>query len=258
MLQIRQLSAGYDRQPVLSDINLTLPPGQWFALLGPNGAGKTTLLHCIAGMLAPSGGEIHVCGTSLHGDPQAAKRSLGFGCAPERLPGLLTGRQCLQVHAAAKAVPTPDALDGPLMALAESLQFSGMLDRFVDTYSTGTRQKLAVLLALVGEPRLIVLDEAFNGLDPGSALALKRHLRERIEGRHCSVLLATHGLDIVERYADRAALLLAGRLVHEWQADEIAALRAAPQGLEGAMAKAAAAAGGRGNGAGGKPRERGA
>jgi len=236
-LQIRQLRAGYDRHIVLSDISLTLPLGQWFALLGPNGAGKTTLLHCIAGMLAPSAGDIRIGGVSLREDPGAAKRALGFGCAPERLPALLTGRQCMEIHAAAKAVQSVDA---QLLALVDAFEFSGMIDRFVDTYSTGTRQKLAVLLALVGQPRLIVLDEAFNGLDPGSALALKRHLRERIQGGRCSVLLATHGLDVVERYADRAALLLDGRLVHEWQAEEIAALRASPQGLEGAMAEAAA------------------
>ena len=236
-LQIRQLRAGYDRHIVLSDISLTLPLGQWFALLGPNGAGKTTLLHCIAGMLAFSAGDIRIGGVSLREDPGAAKRALGFGCAPERLPALLTGRQCMEIHAAAKAVQSVDA---QLLALVDAFEFSGMIDRFVDTYSTGTRQKLAVLLALVGQPRLIVLDEAFNGLDPGSALALKRHLRERIQGGRCSVLLATHGLDVVERYADRAALLLDGRLVHEWQAEEIAALRDSPQGLEGAMAEAAA------------------
>ncbi len=233
ILRIRQLSAGYDHHAVLRDISLEMPLGEWFALLGPNGAGKTTLLHCIAGLLAPSAGDVNIGGTSLLDDSRTAKRALGFGCAPEWLPQLLTGRQCLQVYAAAKEVET---LDPELMRLAESFGFISMLDRFVDTYSTGTRQKLSVLLALVGQPRLIVLDEAFNGLDPGSSLALKRELRARVKTRRASVLLATHGLDVVERYADRAALLLSGRLVHQWQADEIAALRAAPQGLEGAMA----------------------
>ncbi|MGH8142108.1 MAG: ABC transporter ATP-binding protein [Steroidobacteraceae bacterium] len=239
MLQIRRLCAGYDQHAVLRNVSLELPLGQWFALLGPNGAGKTTLLHCVAGLLKPSAGDVCIGGASVLANPRSAKSALGFGCAPERLPQLLTGRQCLEVYAAAKQVHT---LDAQLMALAQSFGFISMLDRFVDTYSTGTRQKLAVLLALVGEPRLIVLDEAFNGLDPASSLALKRDLRARVEAGRASVLLATHGLDVVERYADRAALLLSGRLVHEWPRAQIAALRETPQGLEGAMAAAASAA----------------
>jgi ABC-2 type transport system ATP-binding protein len=115
-----------------------------------------------------------------------------------------------------------------------------MLDRFVGAYSLGTRQKLAVLLALLGEPQLLVLDEAFNGLDPASALALKHFLRDRVAAGKCSVLLATHALDIVERYADRAALLLHGRIAHEWRKDELAVMRAkSEEGFEAALAAVA-------------------
>jgi ABC-2 type transport system ATP-binding protein len=235
-LRVQDLSAGYGAHRVLSELSLEIAPGQWFALLGPNGAGKTTLLHCIAGLHTPQSGQIAVSGSVVQGPALEAKRLLGFGCAPERLPQLLTGRQCLAIHAAAKQLR---ALDEPTAALMRTFQFEPLLDNFVDTYSTGSRQKLAVLLALLGEPALIVLDEAFNGLDPGSALALKRHLRERVAGGRTSVLLATHALDVVERYADQAALLLAGRLVRIWQTQELAALRGSPQGLEGAVAAAA-------------------
>jgi ABC-2 type transport system ATP-binding protein len=87
---------------------------------------------------------------------------------------------------------------------------------------------------------LIVLDEAFNGLDPASSLALKHYLRERVSQRKCSVLLATHALDIVERYADRAALLLNGRIAHEWRKEELAAMRErSEEGFEAALAAVA-------------------
>ncbi len=237
-LSVQGLSAGYGAHRVLSELSLEIGSGQWFALLGPNGAGKTTLLHCIGGLLAPQSGQITVSGIPLQGRALEAKRLLGFGCAPERLPDLLTGRQCLEIHAAAKQLRT---LDEGTSSLVRAFEFEPLLDRFVDTYSTGSRQKLAVLLALLGEPALIVLDEAFNGLDPASALALKRQLRERVAGGRSSVLLATHALDVVERYADRAALLLGGRLVHTWEAQELAALRGSAAGLEGAVAAAAAA-----------------
>ena len=237
LLEVSELSAGYDRGAVLRDVQLELRVGEWLVMVGPNGTGKTTLLYCIAGLLQPLHGEICIEGVSLTKNPVAAKRALGFGCAPERLPPLLTGWQCLQVHAAARQL---DELDAELIALAETFGIIPRLDEFVDAYSTGTRQKLAVLLALVGQPRLLVLDEAFNGLDPASALALKQHLRERVNAGRAGVLLATHALDIVERYADRAILLLGGQVVREWRSIEIAELRASAQGFEGAMAAAAA------------------
>ena len=128
----------------------------------------------------------------------AAKGALGFGCAPEYLPDLLTGRQCLEIYAAAKGLA---AIDARRARAGGGIRLTlPMLDRFVGSYSLGTKQKLAVLLALLGEPALVVLDEAFNGLDPASALVLKRHLRSRVSAGRCGVLLATHALDVVERY----------------------------------------------------------
>jgi ABC-2 type transport system ATP-binding protein len=188
-------------------------------------------------MLPLKAGTIRVVDRSLREDASGAKSRLGFGCAPESLPALLTGRQCLEVYAAAKGLK---AVGADVLELAEALHYSPMLDRFVESCSFGTRQKLAVLLALLGEPDLVLLDEAFNGLDPASALVLKRHLRARVSAGGCGVLLATHALDVVERYSDRAVLLLEGRIAREWSRDELTALRAAPgEALEAALAAAA-------------------
>ena len=235
-LHVSGLHAGYGKQIVLSGVDLEISRGEWLALLGPNASGKTTLLHCISGMLVPSAGSISICGRSLRQDAPGAKGRLGFGCAPERLPGLLTGRQCLEVYAAAKSLT---AIDTHVLELAEAFAFTPMLDRFVASYSLGTKQKLAVLLALLGEPALVVLDEAFNGLDPASALVLKRHLRARVSSGRCGVLLATHALDVVERYSDRAVLLLDGRIARQWSREQLVALRAmSGEGLEAALAAA--------------------
>jgi ABC-2 type transport system ATP-binding protein len=238
VLEVRSLHAGYDKRVVLAGVDLEISRGEWLALLGPNASGKTTLLHCIAGLRVPSAGSISICGHPLQQEAMAAKSRLGFGCAPERLPELLTGRQCLEVYAAAKSLA---AVDADVLGLAEQFAFSGMLDAFVGSYSLGTKQKLAVLLALLGEPALVVLDEAFNGLDPASALVLKQHLRARVSAGRCGVLLATHALDVVERYSDRAVLLLDGRIARQWSQEELAALRAMPgEGLEAALAAASA------------------
>jgi len=239
-LQIRSLCAGYGAHQVLADIELAVACGEWFALLGPNGSGKTTLLQCIGGQLTPTAGSVLIGGEALAAEPRRARRLLGYAHAPERLPGLLTGRQCLSVYAAAwdlQEVPED------VMALAERLGLTGWLDRFVDSYSLGTRQKLAVTLALVGDPKLVVLDEAFNGLDPASALVVRRELQQRVQARRCAVVLATHALDLVLRHATRAALLLEGRLVHTWDAQQLQAMRTgSPEALESALAEAAAGA----------------
>jgi ABC-2 type transport system ATP-binding protein len=235
VLAIRGLRAGYGARTVLENISITLMAGDWFVLLGPNGCGKSTLLDCVVSRLKPSGGEICIAGHSLAKNAYEAKLQLGYGCAPDALPALLTSRQCLEVHAGAKGLA---AISDDLWELAEGLRFTPYLEAFVDTLSLGTRQKLAVLLALVGDPLLIVLDEAFNGLDPASALVLKRHLRARIERRGGALLLATHSLDIVEHYADRAAVLIDGKLEHEWARDELQRLRANRTDFEAALTEA--------------------
>jgi ABC-2 type transport system ATP-binding protein len=220
---------------VLENISIALAAGEWFVLLGPNGCGKSTLLDCVVSRLVPSGGEILIAGHSLRLAPFEAKRQLGYACAPDVLPLLLTARQCLEVHAAAKG---QSAIGDDLLSLADELRFTPYLEAFVDTLSLGTRQKLALLLALVGDPVLIVLDEAFNGLDPASALLLKRHLRARIERRGAAVLLATHSLDILEHNADRAAVLIDGKLKLVWSKEELQRLRSDQADFEAALAAA--------------------
>ncbi len=239
ILEIRELRAGYGRRTVLESISISLAAAEWFVLMGPNGCGKSTLLDCVVGRLLPSGGEIRIGGFSLRQDPYEAKLRLGYACAPEALPALLTARQCLEVHAAAK---NQSGIGADLLALAEELRFTPYLESFVDTLSLGTRQKLAVLLALVGDPLLVVLDEAFNGLDPASALALKRQLRSSIARRGGALLLATHSLDIVEHHADSAAVLIEGRLKHVWPKSELQRLRANQLDFEAALAAATGAA----------------
>jgi ABC-2 type transport system ATP-binding protein len=238
-LEITDVHARYGKTDVLLGVSLQITAGQWFCLLGPNGVGKTTLLHCLAGRVTPTRGTIRISGAMLTTSTVDAKRHLGYACAPDQLPGLLTGRQCLDVYALAKQL---GALDAEVLSLAEELHFTTYLDQYVDTYSLGTRQKLCVLLALLGRPRLIVLDEAFNGLDPRSALLLKRELRRRLSAGS-AVLLATHSLDIVEHHADRAALMMGGRIVHAWSEADLIELRRVGADFEAALAAVSEVAG---------------
>ena len=234
-LDIRGLSAAYEGHLVLHDIELAVAAGEWFVVLGPNGSGKSTLLDCVVGRKRPSSGSVTIANHDLFTSPLAAKRLLGYAVAPEHLPAVLNGWQCLEVHAAVKGLK---ALDTEVLALAESLRLSPWLANPVATFSFGTRQKLSLLLALLGEPRLVVLDETLNGMDPSSALTAKQHLLQRVRAGKSGVLLATHSLDLVEHYADRAALIVEGRLLQTWQACELDRLREIG-GLESALACAA-------------------
>jgi ABC-2 type transport system ATP-binding protein len=237
-LEVVDLHARYGRNEVLRGISLRVAAGQWFCLLGPNGVGKSTLLHCLAGRVIPTRGTIRIAGSALATASQSAKHHLGYACAPDQLPGLLTGRQCLDVYALAKQLT---AIDATVWALAEELRFTTYLDQYVDTYSLGTRQKLCVLLALLGEPALIVFDEAFNGLDPSSALTLKQELKRRLQ-TGTAVLLATHSLDIVEHHADRATLMMDGRIVHDWSDADLSELRRTGGDFEASLAAVSVAA----------------
>ena len=235
-LSVRGLCAGYAGRDVLHELDLDVPCGQWLALVGPNGSGKSTLLDCISGRHLARTGSVCINGLELTTDAMAAKQQLGYCVAPECLPELLTGRQCLAVHSAAKRL---SCIEAELLELASALGLDGLLDDPVAIYSYGTRQKIGVLLSLIGAPALVVLDEAFNGLDAASSILLKRHLRARAVAQRCAIVLATHALDIVERWADRALLLREGKFAGSWDRAALDSLRSAgADGLEAALAAA--------------------
>lgn len=235
ILSVTALTASYGAKCVLSGIHLSVGPGEWLALLGPNGSGKSTLLRCITGQHAPAGGDIVIDGHDIRQAPKNAKRVLGYAHPPERLPELLSGRECLEVYAAAHELRS---IPAEILDLAAQLRLSEALDGWVRTYSLGMRQKLSILLALINSPRLVVLDEAFNGLDPAAGRVVKRHLQQMVQ-QGASVLLATHSLDIVSQYATRAALLLDQRLVRTWDPPEMQRLHAGGQvALEAALVEA--------------------
>lgn len=236
LLEAAGLHVAYGDERVLKGIDLEITPGEFIALIGPNGSGKTTLLHAIAGTAPWYGGTVCIDGHDLAKAPSKAKHALGLTVDPPSLPDLLTGRECLALFAGARGlreVPTAT------FRLGETLSLTSVLDRRVASYSLVMRQKLGILLGLIGDPPLLLLDEPFNGLDPRSALAFKQHLAALVSDGGVSVLLATHSLDVAERYATRALLLIDGKLRRTWTAPELAMLREQPgRSLEQAMAEA--------------------
>ena len=235
LLRATSLRVAYGDVPVLDGIDLSLARGEFVALIGPNGAGKTTLLHAIAGIAPLCGGTVDIDGHDLANQPRAAKQAIGLAIDPPNLPALLTGRECLALFAGARGLP---AIPAATLALGETLSLTPVLDRRIDSYSLGMRQKLGIMLGLTGEPPLLLLDEPFNGLDPRSALAFKTHLVSLVARGDTSALLATHSLDIAERHATRVVLLVDGGVRRSWDATELTAMREEQDSLEKAMAEA--------------------
>ena len=237
LLQVDSLGAAYDDNLALSNVNLCLDVGQWASVIGPNGSGKSTLLACIVGNLAPSAGTVLINGKDVNVDPSAAKQCLGFAMPPELIPGELSGTQCLDIFAMARGLST---VDSATLTVAKQLGMTDHLSKLVARYSMGMRQKLAVLLALVGEPTLLVLDETFNGLDAASSLFLKSHLSKSVSAGRFGVILATHSLDVVRNYCDQAHLLVEGQLTKSWGQAELRHFRENPQAtFESSIAEAA-------------------
>jgi ABC-2 type transport system ATP-binding protein len=225
-LEVKDVLLSYGLQTVLRGVSFCLQPGEVVGLIGPNGSGKSSLLRSIAGLSSFNHGYIAIDGITLANEPIEFKRRFGYAVDPALLPKRLTGKQCVELVANLRKH------DGELAAsyrLADALGLTPWINRPVACYSLGTRQKLAILIALYGQPQLLVLDEILNGLDPLAAYALKQELKIRSENG-ATVLLATHGLEVAERFLDRALLQLDGKIEADWGASELAEFRSDSNG----------------------------
>jgi ABC-2 type transport system ATP-binding protein len=217
-LDIRGLAKRFDR-PAVDGLDLRVRAGEFYTLLGPNGAGKTTTLRMATGLLKPDSGAISVFGIDVLADPVAAKQVMAWLSDEPMIYDRLTPLEYLYFVAGLWGVDSDTAATRAHDLLAW-LGLAPYARERCEGLSKGTRQKVALAGALVHEPRLIILDEPFTGLDAASARLVKNVLRERVsEG--CSVIMTTHILDVAERMADRIGVMSGGRLVAEGTLEEL-------------------------------------
>jgi ABC-2 type transport system ATP-binding protein len=203
---------GGSEKVALDSLDLTIGPGEVHGLLGPNGAGKTTLCRILSTVLLPTSGRALVCGRDVVADRMAVRACLGVAFGGDRgLYGRLSARQNLEYWAAMYGVPRRAAHD----RAARLLQRVGLEARagdVVDTYSRGMKQRLHLARALVGDPRLVILDEPTMGMDPVAANDFRGLVAElRGEGR--TILVTTHDLAEAEAICDRVSMIDGGRLL---------------------------------------------
>ena len=217
-LDIRGLEKAFDR-PAVDGLDLRVPAGEFYVLLGPNGAGKTTTLRMIAGLLKPDRGSLSVFGIDLLADPVGAKRLMAWLSDEPMIYDRLTPLEYLYFVAGLWGIDRAAAA-AKAQDLIAALGLGPQAEDRCESLSKGMRQKVALAGALVHEPRLIILDEPFTGLDAASARLAKTMLRARVDAG-CSVVMTTHILEVAERMADRVGLLSAGKLIAEGTVDEL-------------------------------------
>jgi ABC-2 type transport system ATP-binding protein len=205
-LTVTGLSRRYGAVQAVDGLTFEIIGGEVFGLLGPNGAGKTTTIECLLGLVRPDAGSIHVCGMDARADAQAARAKTGAVLQATGLPDKITPREALKVFGAFYSHPLNSD------ALLDRFGLREKQDAAYESLSGGQKQRLALALAFVGDPQLLVLDEPTAGLDIQMRRELHDHIREMKAGGR-AVLLATHDMDEAAQLCDRIAVIAGGRIV---------------------------------------------
>lgn len=218
MIQIVDLKKNFGSCEVLKGINLEVR-GEIYGLLGPNGSGKTTLMKIVAGILKPSGGKVLVDGIDVVKEPIKVKQIVGYVPENPILYESLTVSEIFSLVAKIRGL-NEEELEEKIAVYTKAFEIEDFMNSLIATLSFGNRQKVAIILALLHNPRVMVLDEVMNGLDVRSAKILRELLfRFRSEGK--SILFSTHIMPFAEMLCDRVGVIYEGKIVAEGRVSEL-------------------------------------
>ena len=219
MLRIENLSKSYGEKKAVDSVTLHIKAGEIYGFIGHNGAGKTTTLKACCGILGFEEGEIFVDGVSVKKDPLTCKRKIAYIPDNPDLYAFMTGIQYLDFVADIFKVSAADRKER-IRKYADAFELTGNLAQPIGSYSHGMKQKLALISALIHEPKLIILDEPFVGLDPKAAHTVKAIMRE-LCNKGAAIFFSTHVLEVAEKLCDKIAIIKDGKLVKEGTMDEV-------------------------------------
>ena len=219
MIELVHLVKKFGDLVAVNDVTLTIPRGEFFAMLGPNAAGKTTTLKILAGLMKPTSGGARVCGFDVQRQPQEARRRVAYVPDFPFLYEKLTAREFLRFIG--QLFQMNDArIAAGTQALIERFHLADFADLPLESLSHGTRQRVAIVSALLHDPDVFVIDEPMVGLDPQHARIVKDVLKERTQ-TGVTILMSTHELSVAEEMADRIGIIHGGKLIAVGTHDEL-------------------------------------
>ena len=219
MLKIEHLTKTFGDKVAVDDLSLHIQPGEIYGFIGHNGAGKTTTLKSVTGLLNYDSGEITIGGISTKADPIACKKMTAYIPDNPDLYDFMTGIRYLNFVADIYGVSAADR-EERIRTYADSFELTKDLAEVISSYSHGMKQKLAVISALIHDPKLVIMDEPFVGLDPKAAFILKEHMRA-ICDKGGAIFFSTHVLDVAEKLCDKVAIIRGGKLIRSGTMEEV-------------------------------------
>ena len=219
MLKIEHLTKNYGEKKAVDDLSLHILPGEIYGFIGHNGAGKTTTLKACCGILQFDNGDITIDGISVQEDPVGCKRNIAYIPDNPDLYEFMTGIQYLNFISDIFAVGAADR-KYRIRHYADAFELTADLAQPISAYSHGMKQKLAIISALVHEPKLIIMDEPFVGLDPKASHLLKSIMRELCD-KGSAIFFSTHVLEVAEKLCDKVAIIKRGQLIKSGTTEEV-------------------------------------
>ena len=221
LIETHGLTKMYGSFLALNGLDLRVVPGEIYGLLGPNGAGKTTTLRITAGLIEPTAGSVVVSGFDATKDPLHAKTQIGYVAEIPILYESLTPRELFEFEGSVRALAR-EPTDRKARQLAEAFEVASAFDTPIATLSMGTKQKVAIIAALIHQPPVLLLDEPLNSLDARSSKILKEILSLHVQ-RGGAVLFSTHVMEIAQRLCSRIGIISGGKIVAEGDLDQLRA-----------------------------------
>ena len=219
MLNIQHFTKTYGEKRAVDDLSLHIAPGEIYGFIGHNGAGKTTTLKAAVGILQFDAGEITIGGHSIQTEPLACKRLLAYIPDTPDLYDFMSGIQYLNFIADVFGIPAAERW-ARIEPYADAFELTGDLGQPISAYSHGMKQKLAIIAAWIHDPKLIIMDEPFVGLDPKAAHTLKGFFRELCDNGS-AIFFSTHVLEVAEKLCNKIAIIKNGRLIKAGNMDEV-------------------------------------
>ena len=219
VLRIDQLTKSFGDTLAVDHVSLAVPAGTIFGLVGPNGAGKTTTLSMVTGLLRPDSGTITVHGADVWSDPVVAKRNMGVLPDRLRLFDRLTGAQLLYYAGTLRGLDSK-TVKKRTADLAAAFGLEDALNRLVTDYSAGMTKKVALACAMIHSPRVLILDEPFESVDPVSAANVTEILQNYVAAGG-TVVLSSHSMDLIQRICDLVAIVVAGKVLAAGTTEEV-------------------------------------